>query len=87
MSAKALRRLEERIARLEEELTLLKAEWAGSERPATTGWRALAGSHEGSPFFEAMVKHMRRHRREDYAAAKAAAGAKRTHTSNAGTKE
>ncbi len=59
--------LEERVAQLEAEVERLK-----SSQPIATGqgWQSIVGSHADNPFFEQVVREMKRERDEDYAQAR-----------------
>ncbi len=60
--------LEERVALLEAEVARLKL------APVTvSGFEAMVGSQAGNPFFEQVVSEMQRHRKDEYAQAKAQA--------------
>lgn len=63
MSARSLRQVDERLERLEEEVRLLKAALAAGA--AKAGWRALIGSHEGSPVFGEIVREGQKIRRAE----------------------
>lgn len=64
--------LEQRVALLEAEVARLK------QAPiAADGFEALVGSQAENPFFEQVVSEMKRHRDDEYAQAKAQAGATR----------
>lgn len=59
--------LEQRVARLEAEVARLK------QAPAPVsagGWESIVGIDKGNPFFQEMVKAMKRHRVEDYSQAR-----------------
>lgn len=60
--------LEERVARLEAEMARMKATPAPV---ADGGWESIVGIDKGNPFFQGMVKAMRRHRAADYSEARA----------------
>lgn len=60
------KQIEQRLARLEDELERVKSELRGS---TSRGWRAVVGSHAGSATFDAVVREMRRLRRSDYQSA------------------
>jgi hypothetical protein len=65
------RQLEKRVERLEDEFQQLKA---GLVCATGKGWRAVVGTHEGSPTFDSVVKEMGRLRRDDYQDAAKEAG-------------
>lgn len=57
------KQLEKRVTQLESEFEQLKAALTDSNG---MGWRAVVGTHEGSPVFDSVVRELRRLRREDY---------------------
>ena len=59
--------IEQRVALLEAEVERLKAV---QSETATDGWESLVGSQAGNPFFEQVVREMKRERDEDYARAR-----------------
>ncbi len=59
--------LEERVARLEAEVASLKQ---APSAVADGGWESIVGIDKGNPFFQEMVKAMKRHRDEDYSQAR-----------------
>jgi hypothetical protein len=61
--------VEERLAHLEREVEQLKGQLCEGRKG---GWRAVVGSHQDSKMFDEVVRAIRRHRREDYAAARGA---------------
>ncbi len=67
MSDEVIQQLQQRVARLEEEVRQLKARQGGDERP---WWQQISGSHAGSEVFEEVVREIQKNRNADYAAAR-----------------
>ena len=65
MSNDAVRRLEERVARLEAELQRVKAQLAKGPDAEQPWWEKIAGRHEGSKAFGEIVRLGRQIRRAD----------------------
>lgn len=59
--------LEQRVARLEAEVARLNQ---APSPVAAGGWESIVGIDKGNPFFQEMVKAMKRHRDEDYSQAR-----------------
>jgi hypothetical protein len=75
MSEVPLGSLEDRVARLEEELRQVKALLTQEKESRQPWWERIAGSRQGSQAFDAIVREMRKNRRADYEAAAQAAPA------------
>lgn len=72
--------LEARVARLEAEVDRLKQ--ASDPAPAVAGgWESIVGSQADNPFFDLVVREMKRERDRDYAEARREAAATRKKTS------
>jgi hypothetical protein len=69
MAADKVRELEERVARLEEELRQVKAGIAKDKEPEKPWWEQIAGSQKGSKAFEEVVREMEKNRRAERKAA------------------
>jgi hypothetical protein len=61
--------LEARVARLEAEVARLKQAPAPASA-AAGGWESIVGSQADNPFFELVVREMKRERDRDYAEAR-----------------
>ena len=72
--------LETRVARLEAEVARLKLAPAPA-LAAADGWESIVGSQADNPFFELVVREMKRERDRDYAEARREAAAARKKTS------
>ena len=66
--------LEERVALLEAEVARLKQ---SPSAVVADGWGAIVGIDKGNPFFQEMIKEMKRHRDEDYSLARGKARVKK----------
>lgn len=75
MATDTIRHLEERLARLEEELRKVKIELGKGKEPEQPWWEKIVGSAKDSKAYEAIVREMRKNRRADYEAACRAADA------------
>jgi hypothetical protein len=72
--------LEARVARLESEVARLKK--VSIPTPVVAGgWESIVGSQPDNPFFDLMVREMKRERGRDYAEARREAAAARKKTS------
>jgi len=65
MSKNAVPELEKRVARLEEELRLVKAQLAQRRGPDRAGWESIVGSFEGDEAFHQIVQEGRKIREAD----------------------
>jgi hypothetical protein len=68
MKANGRRQVDDRLARLEKEMQQLRTEFQQCKQ---VGWRNIVGSHRGSKTFDHIIRAIRSHRRDDYAAASA----------------
>jgi hypothetical protein len=68
MANDTLRQLEDRVARLEEELRQVKAQLAKAKEPEKPWWEQIAGSMKGDKTYAAIVREIRKNRRANYQA-------------------